>query len=148
MFVKVFAKSLSNLVHDFWEDCFYKLCLNCFCFTFTRCNPLSKGTIVCFLGKKKFNFFYSNWKYLILFFVLRLNICISKVLNLLLPLGVKGARGFESYTTSEIPSKYIYDAFLMIYLSILMLLFFYLFVTSKELIGDSQRLQFFSFVKL
>ena len=21
---KVFAKSLSNLVHDFWEDCFFK----------------------------------------------------------------------------------------------------------------------------
>ena len=24
MFLKVFAKSLSNLVHDFSEDCFYK----------------------------------------------------------------------------------------------------------------------------
>ena len=24
IFSRVFAKSLSNLVHDFWEDCFYK----------------------------------------------------------------------------------------------------------------------------
>ena len=77
---------------------------------------------------------------MILFFVFRLNICTSKVLNLLLPLGAKGAGGFESYTISEIPNKYIYDAFLMIYLSILLLLFFSLFGTSKELIGDSQRL--------
>ena len=75
-----------------------------------------------------------------LFFVFRLNICTSKVLHLLLPLGAKGARGFESYTTSEIPNKYIYDVFLMIYVSILWLLFFSLLGTSKELIRDSQRL--------
>ena len=37
------------------------------------------------------------------------------------------AGGCESYATSEIPNKYIYDAFLMIYLSIL-LLFFHFFV--------------------
>ena len=72
-----------------------------------------------------------------LLFVFRLNICKSKVLNLLIPLGAKGAGGFESYITSEIFNKY---AFLMIYLSILLLLFFSLFGTSKELIGDSQRL--------
>ena len=107
---------------------------------FNHCNPLSKGTIDCFLGKKRFNFFYSNWKYLILCFVFRLNICKSKVLNLLLPLGAEGAGGSESCTTSEIPNKHIYDAFLMIYLSVVLLLFFSLFGTSKELIGDSQRL--------
>ena len=50
---------------------------------------------------------------MILFFVFRLNMCTSKVLNLPLPLGTKGAGGFESYITSEIPNKYIYDAFLM-----------------------------------
>ena len=38
------------------------------------------------------------------------------------------AGGCESYATSEIPNKYIYDAFLMIYLSILSLLFFHFFV--------------------
>ena len=72
-----------------------------------------------------------------LLFVFRLNICKSKVLNLLIPLGAKRAGGFESYITSEIFNKY---AFLMIFLSILLLLFFSLFGTSKELIGDSERL--------
>ena len=119
-------------------ECAY-ICLNGFCFTLTHCNPLSKGTIDCFLGKKKFNFFYSNGKYLILFFVFRLNICTTKVLNFLLPLWAKGTRGFESYA-SEIPNKYIYNAFLMIYLSILLLLFYSLFGTPKELIGYSQTL--------
>ena len=93
-------------------------------------------------------FFYCNWKYLILFFVFRLNICTSEILNLLLPLGTKGARGFEFYINSEKPSKYIYHAFLMIYLSILLLLLFSLFGTSEELIRDSQRLWFCSFVRL
>ena len=55
---------------------------------------------------------------------------------MLLPLEAKGAGDFESYTTSEIPNKCIYDVVLMIYLSILLLLFFALFGTSKELIGD------------
>ena len=61
---------------------------------------------------------------MILFFVFRLNTFTSKVSNLLLPLGTEGAGGFESYATSEIPNKYIYDAFLMTYLPILLLLFF------------------------
>ena len=61
---------------------------------------------------------------MILFFVFRLNTFTSKVSNLLLPLGAEGAGGFESYPTSEIPNKYIYDAFLMTYLPILLLLFF------------------------
>ena len=56
-------------------------------------------------------------------FVFRLNTFTSKVSNLLLPLGTEGAGGFESYATSEIPNKYIYDAFLMTYLPILLLLF-------------------------
>ena len=52
---------------------------------------------------------------------------------MLLPLGADGAWGFESYPTSEIPNKYIYDGFLMFYLFILLLLFFSLFGTSKEI---------------
>ena len=64
---------------------------------------------------------------MILFFVFRLNIFTSKISNLLLPLGAEGVGGFESYPTSEIPNKYIYDAFLMISLSILLLLFFVTF---------------------
>ena len=35
----------------------------------------------------------------------------------------EGARGRESYPPNDITNKYIYDAFLMIYLSILLLLF-------------------------
>ena len=62
---------------------------------------------------------------MILFFVFRLNIYTSKVLNLLLPLGSIGAGSFESYTTSEMLNKYIFDASLVIYLSILLLLFFF-----------------------
>ena len=85
------------------------------CFTFTHCNRLSKGTIDCFLGKWKFDFFYSSWKYLTLFFVFRLNTFTSKASNFLLPLRVERASGFESYATSEITNKYIYF-FLMIYL--------------------------------
>ena len=57
----------------------------------------------------------------------------------MLPFGVEWAGGFESYPTIEIPNKYIYDAFLMISLSILFL-FFHFFGISKEFIGDSQRL--------
>ena len=71
-----------------------------------------------------------------------------KVSNLLLPLGAERAWGFESYPITEVPNKYIYCAFFMIYLSILLLLFFSLFDTSKELIGDSQRLWVCSFVRL
>ena len=64
---------------------------------------------------------------MIWFFVFRMNIFTSKVSNLLLLLGAEGAGGLESYPTSEIPNKYIYDAFLMIYFSILLLLFFVTF---------------------
>ena len=35
----------------------------------------------------------------------------------------EGAGGRESYPTNDIPNKYIYDAFSMIYLSILLLFF-------------------------
>ena len=34
-----------------------RICLNGFCFTFTPCNSLSKGIIVRFIGKWKFDFF-------------------------------------------------------------------------------------------
>ena len=60
---------------------------------------------------------------MIFFLLLRLNIFTSKISNLVLPLGAEEAGDFEPYLTSEIPSKYIYDAFSMIYLSILLLLF-------------------------
>ena len=69
---------------------------------------------------------------MILFFVFRLNIFTSKVSNLLLPLRAEGAGGFESYSTSQIPNKYIYDALLMIYLSILLLLFFHFLVLQRS----------------
>ena len=61
---------------------------------------------------------------MILFFVFRLNIFTSKVSNLLLPLETEEAGAFESYPTSEIPNKYIYDNFSMFYLSILLLFLF------------------------
>ena len=31
-----------------------------FCFTFLHCNTLSNGTIDCFIGEKKFVFFYRS----------------------------------------------------------------------------------------
>ena len=66
----------------------------------------------------------------------RLNIFTNKVSNLLLLLRAKGAGGFESYPTSEIPHKYTYDYFLMMCLSILLLL---LFVTFWHFKGVNQR---------
>ena len=65
---------------------------------------------------------------------------------MLLPLGDEGTGGFESYPTSEIPNKYIYDAFLMIYLSILLLLFFHFLALQRSKLGihkgcNSVRLQ-------
>ena len=59
-----------------------------------------------------------------MFFYFRLNIFTIKVSNLLLPLGAEVAGCFESYPTSAIRNKYIYNGFLLIYLSILLLLFF------------------------
>ena len=59
----------------------------------------------------------------------RQNIFTSKISNLLLPLraeGAEGAGGRESYPTNDIPNKYIYNAFLMIYLSISLLFFHFL----------------------
>ena len=40
--------------------------------------------------------------------------------------GFEGSRGRTSHPTNDIPNKYIYDAFSMIYLSILLLLFHFL----------------------
>ena len=68
-----------------------------------------------FLGRDFF--FYSSWRYL------------------LLHLGGEGAGGRESYPPNDISNKYIYDGFLMIYLSILLLLFFYFLVLQ----GVNQR---------
>ena len=68
-------------------------------------------------------------------FCFRLNIFTSKTSNLLLLLEAEepeGAGGCESYPTSEISNKYIYDAFLMIYLPILLMLFFYFLVLQRS----------------
>ena len=62
----------------------------------------------------------------------RLNIFTSKILDLLLPLGVEGTEGRESYPPSDITDKYIYDAFLMICLSNLLLLFFHFLVLQNS----------------
>ena len=71
---------------------------------------------------------------MILFFVFRLNSFTSKVL------GAERSVGLEFYPTSEIPNKYIYDAFLMIYLSILLpLLLLLFFVTFWHFKGVNQR---------
>ena len=105
------------------------ICLNGFCFTFTHCNSLSKRTIDRFLGKVKFDFFVvpgSIWFYLFYIYIFK-----SKISNLLLPFRAEGVRGRESYPTNDIPNKYIYDVFLMIYLSIL-LLFLYILVLQRR----------------
>ena len=66
-----------------------------------------------------------------MFFVFRLNVFISKASNLLLSLGTEETRGFEPYPTRQISNKCIYDVFLMIYLSILLLLFFHFLTLLK-----------------
>ena len=54
----------------------------------------------------------------------------SKILDLLLPLGTEGAGGRESYPPNDITN--IYDAFLVIYLSVLLLLFFHFLVLQRS----------------
>ena len=66
----------------------------------------------------------ASWKYLILFFVFRLNIFASKVSNILLPFGAEEVVVFESQPNSEIPIHLW--CFFMIYLSILLLFFHFL----------------------
>ena len=63
----------------------------------------------------------------------------SKISDLLLPFGTESAGDHESYPINDISNKYIYDALLMIYLSILLLLLFF-FGTFEESIRDSQKL--------
>ena len=70
---------------------------------------------------------------------MRLNIFTSKVSNLQLPLETEGPGAIESYPTSEIPNKYIYYAFLMIYLSFLVLLLLLFFVTFWHFKRVNQR---------
>ena len=82
--------------------------------------PYLKEHILFFLTSKNLKFPIadeSTWLYF------RLNIFTSKIANLLLSLGADVAGGHEYYTVNDIPNKYIYDDFLMIYLSILLLLF-------------------------
>ena len=55
-----------------------------------------------------------------------------KISDLSLPLGTEGAAGSESYPSNDITHKYIYDAFLMIYLSILLWLFFHFPVLQRS----------------
>ena len=62
-----------------------------------------------------------------------MKICTRKVLNLLLPFGAKETEGFESYTTSETPNQYIYDAFLMIYFFVVVAVFHFLALQRSQL---------------
>ena len=55
----------------------------------------------------------------------------SKISDLLSPLGNEGAGSRKCYPPSDITNKYIYDTFLMIYLSILLLLFFNFLVLQR-----------------
>ena len=50
----------------------------------------------------------------------------------MLSLETVGAGGRESYPSNDIANKYIYDAVLMIYLSILLLLFFHFLVLNQR----------------
>ena len=59
-------------------------------FYFSHSNSLSKGTTGCFIKEKKFDIFYSSWKYLIcLGFFFKLNIFASKISSFQLPLCAK-----------------------------------------------------------
>ena len=53
----------------------------------------------------------------------RLNVFTIKISDLLFPLGTEVAEGRESYPPNDVTNKYICDAFSMICLSILSLLF-------------------------
>ena len=86
--------------------------------------PYLKEQYTFFFESKNLIFFYSSWSYSILFFDFRLNIFTIKVPNLLLPSGAEVAGCFESYPTSAILNRYIYNGFLLNYLSISLLLFF------------------------
>ena len=64
----------------------------------------------------------------------------SRISNILLSLwveggggggGAEGAGGREYYPTNDIPNKYMYDAILIIYLSILLLCFHFLVLRSS-----------------
>ena len=56
----------------------------------------------------------------------------SKISDLLLPFGTESAGDHESYPINDISNKYIYDALLMIYLSILLLLLFFLVLLRNQ----------------
>ena len=60
----------------------------------------------------------------------RLNIFTHKISDLLLPLGTEGAWDRESCLPNDITNKYIYNALLIVYLSIL--LFFHFLVLQKS----------------
>ena len=100
-----------------------KICLNGFCFTFTHFNPLSKGSIDCFL-------YYSSWKYLILIFVLD-RIFLQARFQICCYLWGRGP-WFLIYPTNDIPNKCIFIYYVVAV--------FPLFGASKELIRDSWRL--------
>ena len=63
----------------------------------------------------------------------RLSIFRSKISDLLLSLGTEGAGGCKSYSSNDITNKYIYDALLIICLSILLLLFFHFLVLQRRI---------------
>ena len=105
-------------------------------FTITHSNPLSKGTIDCFLEEQKFDFFYSSWKHLILFFVLariflqvRFRICCY----------IWRPRG-PGAVNLDIPNKHIYGDFLNDLFIYFVVAVFPLFGAWKDFIRDSERL--------
>ena len=56
--------------------------------------------------------------------------------------GAEGAGGRKSYPTNDIPNKHIYEAFLMIYLSILLLFTFCYFKGVNQRFTKAAILQF------
>ena len=78
-----------------------------------HCNPLSKGFVDSFPEEKKFDFFYSSWKYLISFLFYAK--CFHK-LDLKFAVSFRGLGPVA--VNLDIPNKYIYYAFLMIYSSV------------------------------
>ena len=104
-----------------------KICLNGFHFTFTYYISLSKGII----ESENLIFFYSCWRYLILLIVLDKKYFCNKDFWFSVTFGDWGSRG-PWVLTNDITYKYIYDAFLTIYLFILLLLVFHFLVPQRS----------------
>ena len=89
--------------------------------------PYLKEPLTVFLKSKKFDFFYSSWKYLILLFVLDwIFLQVRPQICCYVWWAKRPGLWILIYPTNDIPNKYIHDAFLMIYLCILLLFFHFL----------------------